>query len=40
MKIELELDCLADMRGTWRKSVDRQIPMTDDFKTRKTCVLP
>lgn len=34
MKIELDTDRLEDMLETWRKSVDLQIPMMDDFKIR------
>ncbi|HYD97121.1 MAG TPA: hypothetical protein VEC01_17465 [Noviherbaspirillum sp.] len=34
MKIELDPDRLEEMLDTWRKSVDLQIPMMDDFKIR------
>jgi hypothetical protein len=34
MKIELDPDRMEEMLDTWRKSVDLQIPMMDDFKIR------
>lgn len=34
MNIELEPDRLEEMLDTWRKSLDLQIPMMDDFKIR------
>ena len=34
MKFELDPDRVEDMLDTWRKSVDLQIPMMDDFKIR------
>jgi len=34
MKIDLDPDRMEEMLDTWRKSVDLQIPMMDDFKIR------
>ena len=34
MKIELDPDRMEDMLDMWRKSVDLQVPMMDDFKIR------
>ncbi|WP_420473410.1 hypothetical protein [Noviherbaspirillum sp. ST9] len=34
MKIELDPDRMEEMLDMWRKSVDLQIPMMDDFKIR------
>ncbi|MFC7513749.1 hypothetical protein ACFQUU_01885 [Herbaspirillum sp. GCM10030257] len=34
MKVELDLERLEDMLDMWRKSVDLQVPMMDDFKIR------
>lgn len=34
MNIVLDPDRLEEMLDTWRKSVDLQIPMMDDFKIR------
>jgi hypothetical protein len=34
MKVELDLERLEEMLDMWRKSVDLQVPMMDDFKIR------
>ena len=34
MKVEIDLDRLEEMLDMWRKSVDLQVPMMDDFKIR------
>ena len=34
MKVEMDLERLDEMLDMWKKSVDLQLPMMDDFKIR------